>query len=266
MYKRRLQAATGLLVTTLSLGVIAADEQSLPGEEVDGSGAAKQCLNDLQSFDDTLEKVGFGVLPPGRYDENPPFGYYLWGVQATPRQKLRSLRDAAYVYSLDGNEEECQRVLASMHKVYQEHQKLVGDEADDPQVTEAWRRAHLERANPIMQMDHLMRAEVLLGAKVRNVQDDKLGEIEDLVLTPKERRIEYVLVSRGGFLGFGKQLVAVRWQDLHATEDHELYVLDVSKEAMENAPKVDRKNFANTADTKWRRELSDYWESVINSK
>lgn len=46
-----------------------------------------------------------------------------------------------------------------------------------------------------------------------------------------KRDILYVLASHGGFLGLGDKLVAVRWIDLRATEDRQMYVLDV-------APKV----------------------------
>ena len=62
---------------------------------------AQQCLEDLQRFDVQLWRVGLGVLAPamvpsGTYGESAPTGYTIWGVNETPRQKIRSLRDAAY--------------------------------------------------------------------------------------------------------------------------------------------------------------------------
>ncbi|MDX3966868.1 MAG: PRC-barrel domain-containing protein [Bradyrhizobium sp.] len=228
------------------------------------SSASQQCLKDLQTFDAELTRLGFGVLPPGGYGASQPSsGYYIWGVEGTPRQKMRALRDAAYVYAWGGDEQSCKMVLGSMRTVYKEHQKAVGTEAEDPNVRTAWRRAHLARAKPVAEMGHVMRADILIGSDIRNLKDEKLGEVDDIVLNPEQRGILYVLASRGGFLGFGEKLVAIRWSDLRATEDHELYVLDVPAKAFEDAPAVDRRNFEKTADAAWQRTLGDYWESVL---
>jgi len=237
---------SALALSTLAL---AADTESLPGGETARRKIAQQCLKDLAAFDKELAEVGFGVLPPGGFaPSEPSAGYYVWGVEGTPRQKMRSLRDAAYVYAWDGDEQSCQFVLASMRAVYEEHQKLVGSEADDPKMRTAWRRAHLSRAKPAAEMGHLMRADILIGSEIRNPEDDWLGAIDDVVLSPGARDIIYVLVARGGFLGFGKKLVAIRWSDLRATEDHEMYVLNASEQAVAEAPEVDRRNFEKTAD------------------
>jgi hypothetical protein len=215
---------SALALSTLAL---AADTESLPGGEAATPATAQQCLKDLAAFDEELAEVGFGVLPPGGFaPSEPSAGYYVWGVEGTPRQKMRALRDAAYVYAWGGNEQSCQSVLASMTAVYEQHQKLVGSEADNPNMSTAWRRAHLSRARPATEIDHLMRPDILIGSEIRNPEDDWLGTIDDAVLSPGARDIVYLLFARGGFLGFGRTLVAIRWSDLRATDDHEIYVLN----------------------------------------
>lgn len=258
-----LAAATGLILAA-SASALAADVESLPGGEPAKPARAQQCLKDLQAFEEELTRLGFGVLPPGGYGgSEPSSGYYVWGVEGTPRQKMRALRDAAYVYARDGDEKSCQMVLGSMRAVYEEHEKLVGTEADDPHVRTAWRRAHLARAKPVAEIAHVMRADILIGSEIRNLEDEKLGEVDDIVLDPEQRGILYVLTSRGGVLGFGEKLVAIRWSDLRATDDHELYVLDVPAKVFEDAPAVDRRNFEKTADAAWERTLGDYWDGVL---
>ena len=84
-----------------------------------------------------------------------------------------------------------------------------------------------------------------------------------MVLDPADRTIGYVLVSRGGFLGMGEQLVAVRWQDLRATADHEMFVLDVPKSAFEQAPAVGSGNFAETASQDWRQRMDRFWDGQL---
>lgn len=76
----------------------------------------------------------------------------------------------------------------------------------------------------------------------------------------------YILGSRGGFLGFGGDLVAMCWADLRATEDHELYVPNVSATALENAPRVDSPNFGRSTGPDWRRMFSEYWDAVFQQQ
>jgi len=245
----------------------AADVESLPEASASDGQVARQCQSDLREFENELQQVGFGILAPGG---GYGVGYSTYstgyGLIVTPRQQLQALRDAADVYASQGNEEACQTVLASMRQIYEEHDGLVGIEADDPQIRTAWRRAHLANAVPVTEMDRLMRADVVMGAELRTPDDVALGEIEDVVLDPQRQTIAYVLVSRGGFLGIGRELVAVRWSDLRTTDDHEIYVLDTAPESFAAAPKVVRRNFEESAGEAWRSSLDQYWAGVIDKR
>src|SRR3546814_9403035 len=84
-------------------------------------------------------------------------------------------------------------VLGSMRAVYEEHQSLVGTEADDPHVRTAWRRAHLARAKPIAKMGHVMRAEILIGSEIRNLEDEKLRSEEHTSELQSLMRISYAV-------------------------------------------------------------------------
>lgn len=252
-------------VASLPFAVRAADVEVLPDATVSEGQEVQQCRSDLLAFQDELARVGFGVLAPGGYAGGyAGYGGLGYGLTGTPRQQMLALRDAAGVYALRGDEKACQAVLASMRQIYEAHEKLVGLEADDPEARTAWRRAHLARAAPVTEMGRLMRADVVIGADLRTPDDATLGEIEDVVLDPQRQTIAYVLISRGGFLGLGKELVAVRWTDLRATDDHEIYVLDVSPEAFAAAPKVGRQNFEASSGQDWRNSLDQYWASVIS--
>ena len=266
MYDLRYAISATLFVLAVSSSASAADRESLSNQETKGPELAGQCLEDLRAFDQKLSEVGFGVLPPGGYGVSAPSsysGYTTYGTGGTARQKIYALRDAAYVYAADGEEKSCQLVLGSIRKTYEQHQKLVGMEADDPNLRIAWRRSHLETAQPVTEMDRLMRVDIVIGSEIRTADDEKVGEIEDIVLDPAQQRIVYVLASRGGFLGIGGKLVAIRWKDLRSTQDHELYVLDIEKSAFDNAPTVDRTNFDRTADMGWRQELDRFWDQNV---
>lgn len=259
-------------IVGLAFGVtsptFAADAEGFPGAELSRDSIATKCLEDLQAFDEQLWQVGFGVLPPAEYSVSPPLGYsdfYGLDVVATPREKMQALRQAAYVYVYDGNEESCERELAAMRTIFERHQAAITSETDDSNLGNTWRRAHLAKAEPVAKMDHLVRANVLIGSEVWNRKGERLGEITDIVLNPKKQTILYVLVSRGGFLGFREQQVAARWGDLQATTDHELYVLDVPPKAMDDAPLVDRTNFAMTENRYWQESTDQYWNGVLQN-
>jgi len=256
-------------VVIVSATALAADVESLPGGPAPKKQIAQKCLDDIEVFERELWRIGFGVLPPKTYPESASPGYsdfFIPGVPPTPRKQMRALRDAATVYAFEGDEQSCQRMLSSMREVYQGHQKLVGSEADSREARTAWRRAHLARAVPVTGMKRLMRADIVIGGDLRNAKDEKLGEITDIVLDPERKQVAYVLVARGGFLGIGQQLRAVRWADLRATDDHEIYLLDVAPTALDNAPAVDRKNFAQTADASWRDKLDAYWGNALKRR
>jgi hypothetical protein len=221
---------------------------------------AQKCLEGLEAFDDQLSRVGFGVL---LYNLPAVDEVYGLDTEPTPRRKIRALHDAAAVYAYAGDEQLCEQTLASMRAIYDEHQKLLGNEADDRNARTAWRRAHLSRSKSVAEMGHLMRTSILVGSEIRNLKDQKLGNIADIVVNPAKQEILYVIASRGGFLGFGEKLVAVRWGDLRATEDQEVYVLDVEPKALEAAPRLDRQNLAQTADPGWQQALARYWDGIL---
>jgi sporulation protein YlmC with PRC-barrel domain len=85
------------------------------------------------------------------------------------------------------------------------------------------------------------RASNLLGRLVRNMENENLGDIEELIISIQNEQIIYAVIGRGGFLGIGEDLVAVPYEALTLTHDPDdaddyWFVLDVDEEAWDNAP------------------------------
>jgi sporulation protein YlmC with PRC-barrel domain len=108
----------------------------------------------------------------------------------------------------------------------------------------------------------------LVGLPVFNPNRENIGKIEDLVISPATGRIRFAVLSFGGFLGVGDKLFAVPWNELRLmpkktaangiqVEDH--YVLDVSKEALQQAPGFDRRDWPNFADSKWATDIEKFY-------
>jgi len=89
---------------------------------------------------------------------------------------------------------------------------------------------------PSSRLAMAQRASKLMGTPVKNLQDEKLGKVENFLLDLPSTRIVAVIVSSGGFLGIGDELSAVPPMALRFAADREALRLDVSKEALANAP------------------------------
>ena len=65
------------------------------------------------------------------------------------------------------------------------------------------------------------RATKIIGATIVNEAEEKVGTIDDLIVSRTDR-IPYAIVSVGGFLGVGTKLVAVPMANLQFSIDHTL--------------------------------------------
>ncbi len=81
------------------------------------------------------------------------------------------------------------------------------------------------------------KASDVIGMKVVNNQDQKLGKVEDLAVDVESGRIVQVIVSTGGFLGANKTLTAVPPEALRGDDSGKVLQMDVSLERFNAAPK-----------------------------
>jgi hypothetical protein len=84
--------------------------------------------------------------------------------------------------------------------------------------------------------DDLMASE-LIGTPVRNSKDDKLGDINDVIMG-KDGKPTVAVLGVGGFLGIGEKNVGIPFDSLQFTTDNNKKIarLEVEKQALESAP------------------------------
>lgn len=85
-----------------------------------------------------------------------------------------------------------------------------------------------------------MLASRLIGADIKNQQGEDIGEIEELVIDPKEAKIKQVVVSTGGVLGLGAKSVAIPWSQVRPAAEGGGFVVAMSQEELKNAPSWER--------------------------
>ncbi|MDP3536305.1 PRC-barrel domain-containing protein [Halomonas sp. M1] len=113
---------------------------------------------------------------------------------------------------------------------------------------------HTETATTTMEATYLtsqpegtFHADSLMGNDVKSsVEDDEdIGTISDLIIN-EDGQIQAVVVGVGGFLGMGEKDIAIEWDSLELTKDHddEEYVIRVnaSQDALEEAEEYERDN------------------------
>jgi len=87
-----------------------------------------------------------------------------------------------------------------------------------------------------MTSGNLINADKVQGTNVYNMQGDKLGSIEDIVLDKVDGRVQYAVLSFGGFLGMGDKHYPLPWATLKYDTSKAGYMINLDKERLENAP------------------------------
>jgi hypothetical protein len=105
----------------------------------------------------------------------------------------------------------------------------------------------------------LMGADTLLGNDVYNLDDEKLGTIKEFMIEMSTGRINYAVLSYGGFLGMGDRLFAVPWQALKLDTANHRFTLNVAKEALKDAPGFDKDHWPSMADPTWATDVYKFY-------
>lgn len=108
-------------------------------------------------------------------------------------------------------------------------------------------------------MRRTLSTSTLSDQDVVNGANEDIGTIEDFMIDLTSGRVNYAVLSFGGFLGMGDKLFAVPFEALRIDPENERYVLDVPKERLENAPGFDKDNWPEFGDEKWVKEIHTHW-------
>jgi sporulation protein YlmC with PRC-barrel domain len=77
----------------------------------------------------------------------------------------------------------------------------------------------------------------ILGKAVYNDAKQKVGTVDDLIITP-EKSVSYAIIGVGGFLGMGKHDVAIPVNQLKADQDR-IILPGATKDALKAMPKFE---------------------------
>ncbi|MGC4252043.1 MAG: PRC-barrel domain-containing protein [Sphingobium sp.] len=75
------------------------------------------------------------------------------------------------------------------------------------------------------------------GTAVFNLAGEKLGHISNFMVEKQSGQVRYATLSFGGFLGIGNDHYPLPWSMLNYDTDKGGYVVELTKEALEDAPR-----------------------------
>jgi sporulation protein YlmC with PRC-barrel domain len=111
--------------------------------------------------------------------------------------------------------------------------------------------------------DNLISAGTVKGTAVYDVDGDKIGSIDEVMLDKVEGKVAYAVMSFGGFLGIGEKYHPLPWDSLTYDQDHGGYRVGMKGEMFRDAPSYDREELSTFGN---RRDDVDGWYGRARSE
>jgi sporulation protein YlmC with PRC-barrel domain len=275
----------GLAAPLLAAQLPAADvaNQTAPSEASPSVvKPAETCLNDLRAFDSKMEKDGYWVAGAGAglgYAAGGLGGSYGYPMNnypltaasgypnARPGYELRTLLASANILARHGQQQPCEDVLGATRGLYKTYFSDLQSAGLPTVDMPGWRQQQIAAARPVASKNAPFRSDELIGASALNLQNETLGSVDDLVISPQTGKIAYLVIARGGFFGIDEKHVPIPWEDFKATPNVTLLVLDTPKAAMDGAPQVNSGQFgAHGQFDAESQKVDAYWKAHLAEK
>jgi hypothetical protein len=97
------------------------------------------------------------------------------------------------------------------------------------------------------------------GTAVRRPSGERIGHIERLMIDKISGKVSYAILSFGGFLGIGTNLLPLPWGRLKYNPIFEAYELDIDDEELRRAPSFRADKDFDWGDRSQETELHRYY-------
>lgn len=174
-------------------------------------------------------------------------------------RNLKTLRAAAIIFARQGKDDACEEVVEGIGDILEERREQLVDKGVMLDVDEAARVRRLDEAVPVTGLTDPVRASDVIGTNLVNRKGEHLGRVEDVILEPGGADITHLLVTTGGFLGIGKDKVAVPLGRVAITKDRDTLVMAMTQDHLEKAPKVESDDMREVTNTAWREKNDAFY-------
>jgi sporulation protein YlmC with PRC-barrel domain len=176
------------------------------------------------------------------YGEQPYFVADTIGDQGAPSADLHGTPASVLPRNMDGTiNADGARTVDKVNNTEAVHNlEETNDWTSTRNPDGTWARKYYPRTeganNSCSRLGYIERTDKLMGTSVRNLQDEKLGKVENFVVDVSSGRIIAVIISSGAFLGMDGELSAIPPTAFRFNAEHDILQLDASKEMLSNAP------------------------------
>ena len=98
----------------------------------------------------------------------------------------------------------------------------------------------------VREQGNLIGSDKVEGTAVYGADKQKIGSIERVMIDKISGKVSYAVLSFGGFLGIGANLVPLPWTRMTFSRELDAYQLDITDEELRRAP-----SFLDNADFDW---------------
>lgn len=85
--------------------------------------------------------------------------------------------------------------------------------------------------------DRLIASDKIEGTAVYGADGDRLGSVHNFMVDKQSGRVEYAVLSFGGFLGIGEEYHPLPWDQLSYDTAKGGYVVSLTRDQLQDAPR-----------------------------
>lgn len=112
------------------------------------------------------------------------------------------------------------------------------NQATRNEYTDLDQRREFDRSRPLErdETNNLISSDKVEGTPVYAPDGERVGHIDHLMIGKRSGRVEYAVMSFGGFLGIGESYHPLPWDALEYDTGQEGYVVAIDKDRLRDAP------------------------------
>lgn len=105
----------------------------------------------------------------------------------------------------------------------------------------------------------LIAATKVNGTSVRNSAGESLGSIYDVMIDKQSGKVEYAIMSFGGFLGMGEHYHPLPWSLLKYDPRNDAYIVNLTKDRLQGAPAYTSTETPDWSNGTYGHQVRDYY-------
>ena len=98
----------------------------------------------------------------------------------------------------------------------------------------------------------------LMGMEVKSRDGKAIGTVSDIVVNDRGQA-NYLIISYGGILGLGEDLVPIPWQAVNISRKSGDLMVNVDPDVLEKAPNFADNEWPDFNQTEWQRDVRGYY-------